>query len=160
VADGIELESGKKLDADIIISATGLKVRFFGGVEVHVDGKPVRVQDTMAYKGVLLSGVPNLAFTVGYTNASWTLKVDLVCEYVTNLLAEMAAHGYTEVVVERDPSVAASPFMDMEAGYLLRAQELMPRKGDRGPWQVRQSYLYDMKVLSADIRDSKELQFS
>jgi monooxygenase len=160
VADGIELESGEKLEADIIVSATGLKVRFFGGVEVHVDGEPLRIEESMAYKGVLLSGVPNLAFTIGYTNASWTLKVDLVCEYVTNLLAEMAAHGYAEVVVERDPSVAASPFMEMEAGYLLRAQKMMPRKGDRGPWQARQSYLYDRKVLGADIHESPELQFS
>jgi monooxygenase len=159
-ADGIVLRSGERLEADIVVSATGLKVRFFGGIDVRIDGEEVHVNEQMAYRGLMLTEVPNLFFTIGYTNASWTLKVDLVSEYVARLLADMAEHGYGEVHVDRDPAVEASPFMEMEAGYLLRAIDEMPRKGDRGRWQVRQNYLYDMRALGSDIHGEAELQFS
>jgi len=159
VKDGIELESGKKLEADIVVSATGLKVQLFGGIPVEVDGKPVDVSESMAFKGALLTGVPNFAFTIGYTNASWTLKVDLVSEYVANLLAEMEERGHRVVRVERDPSIPAKPLMELASGYIQRAQSEMPRKGDRTPWDAKQNYLVDMRVLGADPRKDEELQF-
>lgn len=153
VEDGIELASGERLEADIVISATGLKVQLFGGVEVSLDGEPVTVSDSMAYKGTLLTGIPNFFFTIGYTNASWTLKVDIVSDYVVRLLADMRAHGFTEVLVERDPEIPALPLMELASGYIQRAQALMPRKGDRGPWQVKQNYLLDMRMLGRDVHD-------
>lgn len=160
VEDGIQLASGEKLDADIVISATGLTVKIFGGVELTVDGRPVAAFDSMAYKGALLSDLPNLFFTIGYTNASWTLKVDLVSEYAVKLLAEMKRNGHTEFVVPHDPSVKASPYMDMEAGYLLRGADQMPRKGDRGRWRAPQNYLRDLRVLGGDPRKDAEVRFS
>jgi len=153
VEDGIQLASGERLDADIVISATGLKVALFGGVAVSIDGEPVTVSETMTYKGALLTGIPNFFFTIGYTNASWTLKVDIVSSYVVRLLADMRKRGYTEVRVERDHEVPARPLMELASGYIQRAQAAMPRKGDRGPWQVKQNYLLDMRMLGADVQD-------
>ena len=152
-AKGIELESGETLEADIVISATGLRIKLFGGVDLHVDGKPVDLADTMSYKAAMLSGLPNFAFTIGYTNASWTLKADLVSDFVVGLLRHMRAHGYTEALVERDESVSARPLMDMASGYLQRAAHTMPRQGDRAPWMLKQNYLVDRKVMRGEIED-------
>jgi cation diffusion facilitator CzcD-associated flavoprotein CzcO len=158
-AKGIELESGETLEADIVISATGLKIKLFGGVDVHVDGKPVDISRSMSYKALMLSGVPNFAFTIGYTNASWTLKADLVGEFVVRLLRHMRAHGFREVLVERDPSVGERPFMDLASGYIQRAAEAMPRQGDRAPWMLKQNYLTDLRVMRGDLDDGV-IQFS
>ncbi|WGL52702.1 NAD(P)/FAD-dependent oxidoreductase [Nocardioides sp. BP30] len=152
-AKGIELESGETLEADIVISATGLRIKLFGGVQVHVDGKPVDVSQTMSYKALMLSGVPNFAFTIGYTNASWTLKADLVGEFVVKLLRHMRSQGFTEALVERDPSVGERPFMDLASGYIQRAAETMPRQGDRAPWMLKQNYLADLRVMGRDVED-------
>jgi monooxygenase len=160
VEDGIELATGERLEADIVISATGLNVRFFGGVDVTVDGEHLAMNERMAYRGLMLSEVPNLFFTIGYTNASWTLKVDLVSRYVVRLLERMRRQGHREVIVRRDPAVGSTPFMDMQSGYLLRAADAMPRKGDRGGWQVKQNYLVDMRALAKDLDGDRELQFS
>jgi monooxygenase len=144
---GIKLTSGAELEADIIVTATGLNLLAFGGLQLTVNGQPVHLPDTMAYKGMMLSGVPNFAYIVGYTNASWTLKADLVCEYVCRLLVHMHTEGYDVCVPERDPSVAEEPFMDFAAGYVLRSIDQFPKQGERAPWRLRMNYLRDVLTL-------------
>jgi cation diffusion facilitator CzcD-associated flavoprotein CzcO len=152
-AKGIELASGETLEADIVVSATGLKIKLFGGVDIHVDGEPVDLSRSMSYKALMLSGIPNLAFTIGYTNASWTLKADLVADYVVQLLRHMRKNGFHEALVERDPRVGERPFMDLASGYIQRAADAMPRQGDRAPWMLKQNYLTDLRVLRGDVED-------
>ncbi|MGI9156673.1 MAG: flavin-containing monooxygenase [Marmoricola sp.] len=141
---GVLLESGAELQADIVVTATGLNLLAFGGARLSIDGEPVVLPETMAYKGMMLSGVPNFVFTVGYTNASWTLKADLVSEYLVRLLAHLDATGTKVFEPQRDPSVASEPFMDFAAGYVLRKVDEFPRQGDRAPWRLRQNYLRDV----------------
>ncbi|MFT4084175.1 MAG: NAD(P)/FAD-dependent oxidoreductase [Nocardioides sp.] len=158
-AKGIELESGRTLEADIVVSATGLRIKLFGGIELSVDGESVRLPETMSYKALMLSGVPNFAYTIGYTNASWTLKADLVSDYVCRLLAHMDSRGYREARVERDPAVGERPFMDLASGYIQRALDLMPAQGDRAPWRLKQNYLTDLRVMGRPVDDGV-LRFS
>ena len=127
---GIRLASGQELEADVVVTATGLNLQMFGGAEVVVDGEPVHLPDTMAYKGMMLSGVPNLVYMIGYTNASWTLKVDLVAEYVVRLLRHLRDHGLGVAVPERDPDVEEAPFLDFGAGYVQRSIDELPKQGD------------------------------
>ncbi|HZP15505.1 MAG TPA: NAD(P)/FAD-dependent oxidoreductase [Nocardioides sp.] len=152
-ADGIELESGATLPADIVIAATGLRIKLFGGVEVSVDGVRIPPSDTLTYKGLALTGIPNFLFTIGYTNASWTLKADLVSDYAVKLLKHMEKKGYEQFVVERDYDGEVRPLMDMQSGYLQRAAEQMPRAGDRAPWGLKQNYLVDVKTITGSIVD-------
>ncbi|MBF6239478.1 NAD(P)/FAD-dependent oxidoreductase [Nocardia otitidiscaviarum] len=144
---GLRLGSGADLDADVIITATGLNLLVFGGMELVVDGRPISLPDTMAYKAMMLSGIPNFAYVLGYTNASWTLKADLVCEYVVRLLKHMDAHGYAKATPVRDPAVGTSPFLNFEPGYVLRALEYLPKQGDRAPWKLTMNYLRDLPKL-------------
>jgi monooxygenase len=145
---GIELESGNHLDADIIVTATGLNMQLFGGVSLNVDGKPVDFAKTFAYKGMMLSGVPNFAFAVGYTNSSWTLKVGLLCEHFCRLMSHMDANGYDTAHPEvDDPAMEARPLMDFSAGYVQRALHQMPKQGDSTPWMMSSSYYTDVKLL-------------
>jgi len=145
---GIQLTSGQHLDADIIVTATGFELQMMGGADLFVDGEPVRLADCMTYKGMMLSEVPNAAFTVGYTNASWTLKADLVSEYVCRLINHMDAHGY-DVIVARDddPSVQRTPLLDFGAGYVKRALDRLPGQGSKFPWRLRMNYLADLVAL-------------
>ncbi|AOW94081.1 FAD-containing monooxygenase EthA [Rhodococcus sp. WMMA185] len=144
---GIALKSGEELDADIVVTATGLNLLAFGGMTLAVDGRDIDLTETMAYKGMMLSGVPNFAFIVGYTNASWTLKADLVCEYVCRLLAHMDERGYTTCVPERDPSVEEAPLLDFAAGYVLRSAGSFPKQGSKRPWQMPMNYFRDLVML-------------
>ncbi|WP_072690317.1 flavin-containing monooxygenase [Rhodococcus marinonascens] len=144
---GITLKSGGDLDADIVVTATGLNLLAFGGMTLAVDGRDIDLSETMAYKGMMLSGVPNFAFVVGYTNASWTLKADLVCEYVCRLLAHMDENGYAQCAPERNPSVAEEPFLDFAAGYVLRSVESFPKQGSEAPWRLRMNYFRDLVTL-------------
>jgi cation diffusion facilitator CzcD-associated flavoprotein CzcO len=145
---GLRLESGATLDADIVVTATGLRLLAFGGMELIVDGRAVELPKTMAYKGMMLSDVPNFAFTIGYTNASWTLKADLVSEYVVRLLRHMDEHGYDVAVPSNDdPSITERPLLDFEAGYVLRSIDEFPRAGSRAPWQLGMSYAHDVVNL-------------
>lgn len=146
-AGGIRLESGRELPADIVVTATGLNLLALGGIEYVVDGRPVELPDTMAYKGIMLSGVPNFAYVIGYTNASWTLKADLACEYVTRLLGYMAERGYRTVVPERDPEVREEPFIGLMSGYVQRSLDQLPKQGDRAPWRLRMNYLRDLMTI-------------
>jgi monooxygenase len=145
---GILLESGDELEADIIVTATGLKLQALGGMNLTVDGEPVNLPEKVAFKGIMLSGVPNFAFAVGYTNSSWTLKVGLVCEHFCRLLAHMDAHGYDICVPElSDPDMPTRPLLDFSAGYVQRAVHEWPRQGADGPWQVVMDYQRDVEVL-------------
>ena len=145
---GIRLASGKELEADIVVTATGLNMLVFGGIELAVDGEDVRLPETMAYRGMMLGGVPNFAFAIGYTNASWTLKVDLTSEYVCRLLNHMDEHGQSIATpVNDDPSVTEEPLLDFQAGYVLRSQHMFPRQGSKPPWKVRQNYPRDAITL-------------
>jgi monooxygenase len=158
--NGVELESGEELEADVIVTATGLNLLFLGGVELAVDGEAVDVPAKMAYKGMMLSGVPNFAFTVGYTNASWTLKADLTSEYVCRLLAHMDAHGYSSCAPELDPSVAEQPLLDFTSGYVLRSLDRFPKQGSRQPWKLRQNYVLDIRTIRRGRIDDGTMRFS
>jgi cation diffusion facilitator CzcD-associated flavoprotein CzcO len=157
---GIRLDSGEELEADIVVTATGLNLLFLGGMELSVDGEPVDVPHAMAYKGMMLSGVPNFAFTVGYTNASWTLKADLVSEYVCRLLAHMDAHGFRKGVPEiDDPTVVEVPLLSFNSGYVLRSLDQFPKQGSREPWQLRQNYVVDIRSIRRGPVDDGEMRF-
>ena len=158
---GLRLESGAELQADLIVTATGLNMLALGGMEIAVDGREVELSETMSYKGMMLSGVPNLALVIGYTNASWTLKCDLTCEYVCRLLRHMDEHGYSQCVPEnRDPSVAALPFIDFSSGYVQRAIDKFPRQGSKAPWRLYQNYALDILSLKYGNVEDDAMQFS
>lgn len=158
---GIKLDSGEQLEADVIITATGLNLLFLGGMELVVDGEPVNISEKMAYKGMMLSGVPNCAFTVGYTNASWTLKADLTSEYVCRVLAHMDSHGYRKSVPElSDPSVEEMPLLDFTSGYVLRSLHEFPKQGSKEPWKLRQNYVLDIRTIRRGPIDDGAMRFS
>jgi len=160
-AGGLRLESGAELDADIVVTATGLRMLALGGMRLAVDGRDVALPDTMAYKGMMLSGVPNFAFTVGYTNASWTLKADLVAGYVVRLLRYLDAHGYDQCVpTNDDPRVAPLPLLDFQAGYVLRSVHEFPKSGSRAPWRLGMSYAHDVAKLRYGRVNDGTLRFS
>ncbi|AGC65068.1 monooxygenase EthA [Mycobacterium liflandii 128FXT] len=158
---GIRLNSGQQLPADIIVTATGLNLQLFGGAAVTVDGESVDLTKAMAYKGMMLSGLPNMAYTVGYTNASWTLKADLVSEFVCRLLNYMDANDYESVVVERPGSdVQECPFMEFTPGYVLRVIDELPKQGSRKPWRLNQNYLRDIHLIRRGKIDDEGLRFA
>ena len=159
--EGLRLASGTELEADVIVTATGLSLLVFGGIRFTVDGREVEVPQTMAYKGMMLSGVPNFAFTIGYTNASWTLKADLVGEYVVRLLRYLDDNNYDQCVpLNDDPSVTERPLLDFDAGYVLRSLHLLPKAGSRPPWRLGMSYAHDVVKLRHGRIDDGALKFS
>ncbi len=144
---GILLKSGKELAADVVVLATGLKIRILGGVAVTVDGRPFHASEAMSYKGMMLSDLPNCVMTFGYTNASWTLKADLTAAYVCRLLRYMDRKDLAIAVPRREAGVAPQPFLNFTSGYVQRAQNELPQQGSRKPWQVYQNYLQDMLTI-------------
>jgi monooxygenase len=144
VPSGVRLASGRVLEADVVVSATGLSLLPIGGVEITVDGTVVDPAERVAYRGLMLSGVPNLAYCIGYTNASWTLRADLSSRYVCRLLAYMDRHRYTIATPRADPAGARRPLLDLTSGYVRRALDRFPQQGVRDPWTVRQNYLLDV----------------
>jgi monooxygenase len=157
---GILLRSGAHLDADLIVTATGLVLRPMGGIAISVHGKPVELSDTMTYKGMMLSGVPNLAFAVGYTNASWTLKCDLTSRYVCRLLNHMAKHGFTACTPHKTPGVAEEPLLDFTSGYVQRAIHQFPKAGSVSPWKLYQNYALDLLMLGYGKLTDAAMRFS
>ncbi|RAK28053.1 cation diffusion facilitator CzcD-associated flavoprotein CzcO [Actinoplanes lutulentus] len=143
VPEGIRLKSGEILEADVVVSATGLKLLPVGGITLTVDGDPIDIGQRSAYRGLMLSGVPNLAYCIGYTNASWTLRADLSHRYVLKLLDHMARHGYA-TATPTAPARTGRPLIDLSSGYVQRALDTFPRQGDKDPWVVRQNYLRDL----------------
>ncbi|WP_406230846.1 flavin-containing monooxygenase [Nocardia sp. NBC_01009] len=157
---GLRLESGRELEADVVVSATGLQLLALGGLRLTVDGREVPLPKTMAYKGMMLSGVPNFAFTIGYTNASWTLKADLVSEFVCRLLRHMDTNGYAQSTPWPDPTVTETPLLDFQAGYVLRAIDRFPKAGSRAPWRLGMSYGHDVITLRYGRIDDGTIRFA
>jgi monooxygenase len=144
---GLCLADGSEVPADIVVTATGLQVQLAGGATLSVNGEPVRLGDTMAYKGLFFSDLPNFASVFGYTNASWTLKADLSAAFLCRVLNRMRRRGEAVVVPRRDPAVAERPFLDFSSTYVRRALADLPKQGDRGPWRLKQSYAADLMNL-------------
>jgi len=157
---GLRLRSGQELEADIIVTATGLKVQLMGGMEVWVDGARVTLSRAMSYKGMMYSDVPNLASSFGYTNASWTLKSDLTAEYVCRLLKHMDAGGYARCTPrKRDDSIAEQPAIDFSSGYIQRAMDVLPKQGSKRPWRLHQNYALDMLQFRFASVDDGTMEF-
>jgi cation diffusion facilitator CzcD-associated flavoprotein CzcO len=157
---GLSLKSGKTLDADIVVTATGLRVQLMGGARLLVDGEPVVLPEHVSYKGMMYSGVPNLASIFGYTNASWTLKAELIAQYVCRLVNHMNAHGYDTCVPHlRDGEQADMPAIGLTSGYIQRAAGVLPKQGGRKPWVFYQSYLRDLRLMRWSRVDDGVMRF-
>ncbi|GAA0460200.1 NAD(P)/FAD-dependent oxidoreductase [Streptomyces olivaceiscleroticus] len=143
VPEGIRLKSGKVLEADVVVTATGLQLLAFGGIAPRVDGEPVELSRQFVWRGAMMTGVPNFAVCIGYTNASWTLRADLTSRLVCKVLNFMDRNDYAAVVPEPGGPLAERPLLDLAAGYVKRSIDAFPRQGDRGPWKVRQNYVLD-----------------
>jgi cation diffusion facilitator CzcD-associated flavoprotein CzcO len=158
---GIRVSSGETVEADVIVTATGLKMVPAGGIQLSIDGRPADLHDSFVYKGVMLSGVPNFAMCVGYTNASWTLRADLASRHVCRLLAFMDRKGYAQVTPQAEfHDVEERPLLDLTSGYVARALHEMPRQGTRSPWYLRQNYLLDLMTTLFGRIDDPALVFS
>ena len=157
--EGIHLKSGKQLDADIVVLATGLNLKFAGGVQYSVDNRVLDFTEHFIFRGMMFSGLPNMAFTVGYTNSSWTLKADLTGQYVSRLLNKMARHSYTMVTPRLTGEVEEMPLLDFDAGYVLRSRESFPKQGNRLPWKNYQNYIRDFIGLRLGRQNDDELEF-
>ena len=159
--DGIRLASGETLPADVIVTATGLDMQLMSGLEVSIDGAPVNMADTFSYKGMMYSGVPNLASTFGYTNASWTLKADLTSEYVCRLLNHMQRHGQTECrPINDNPNLESAPWLDFSSGYITRGMKKFPKQGVEAPWRVYQNYALDLMAFRYGKLEDGVMRFS
>jgi monooxygenase len=158
---GILLKSGKEPEADIVITATGLEMQAFGGMELTVDKQRVDLSQALAYKGVMMSGVPNFASVFGYINASWTLKADLICNYVCRLLNFMDRKGVRQVIPNPVGESAVAPFVEnFSSGYIQRALARWPKQGRKKPWRVYQNYFRDTMSLKWTRVDDEGLEFS
>jgi monooxygenase len=158
---GLKLGSGNELPADVVVTATGFQMQLpFGGIDFVVDGEPMDLPSKIAYKALMLSDVPNFFFTLGYTNASWTLKADLVIDYVCRLLAHLDQHDLRTAVPVPDPALQRRPLMLLSSGYIQRSAHLLPSEGDRAPWRLEQNYLVDRKVINRAKIDDGVLRFT
>lgn len=154
---GIQLKSGQHLDADIIVSATGLQIQILGGIKATIDGKPMDTSKHMLYQGIMVSDVPNMAMIIGYINASWTLKVDIAADYICRLINYMDKNGYDQVIAQGDQTELMEDTVmgSLSSGYIARAADVMPKQGKHAPWNVTNNYLADCKTLkNARFEDS------
>ncbi|ACL56078.1 flavin-containing monooxygenase [Methylobacterium nodulans] len=156
---GLALRSGAQLEADVIVTATGLKLKMLGGMTLAVDGRPVEASNTLLYKGMMLSDVPNLAVAIGYTNASWTLKCELTARFVCRLIARMEARGDAWCVPRRGAGVGEEPAIDFTSGYIRRSLALLPKQGTRKPWRLYQNYALDLAALRFGALEDEALEF-
>jgi cation diffusion facilitator CzcD-associated flavoprotein CzcO len=157
---GLRLKSGEHLEADIIVTATGLVLKLMSGLQLVVDNEPVNLPEMLVYKGMMFGEVPNLAFAIGYTNASWTLKCDLTAEYVCRLLNHMERYRYDWCAPRRnDPTVTEVPVIDFTSGYVRRAIHTLPRQGSRKPWRLYQNYALDILTLKHGAIEDGTLEF-
>lgn len=158
---GLLLTSGNELEAEVIVTATGLELLFLGGTALSVDGVQVDPSTRLTYKGMMIEGVPNMAVALGYTNASWTLKCDLTCDYVCRLLNHMHEHSLTQCLAHnRDSSARSGPILGLSSGYIQRSAHLLPQQGTKYPWKVHQSYWRDYRALKKSDIDDSIMEFS
>ncbi len=158
--NGIQLHSGETLEADMVITATGLIMKVMNGVQLLVDGKAIKLGDTMAYKGMMYSDVPNLASVLGYTNASWTLKAELICEYVCRLINHMDKEGYSQCTPRLDDEGGEiEPIIDFTSGYVQRALDDLPSQGAKPPWRLYQNYILDLLMFRFGKLDDGAMEF-
>jgi cation diffusion facilitator CzcD-associated flavoprotein CzcO len=158
--DGLLLKSGQQLNADIIITATGLVLKLISGMQLTVDGVTADLPKTLVYKGMMFSDVPNLAFAIGYTNASWTLKCDLASQYVCRLLKHMDQHGYSTCTPRvNDPNIELEPVIDFNSGYVLRSLHTLPHQGSKTPWRLHQNYIKDVSMMRYGRVDDGAMEF-
>jgi cyclohexanone monooxygenase len=157
---GIQLSSGKTLEADIVVSATGLSLNILGDIHIEVDGQVFNASQAMAYRGMWLSELPNAIMTFGYTNASWTLKADLTATYTCRLLNYMRKHGYQKAVPVRDPKMQEQDYLSFTSGYVQRAKNILPKQGQRAPWQVNQNYFKDIMLIRYGRLNDGVMHFS
>ena len=157
---GIKLKSGAEIEADVVVTATGLNLALLGEMQFVVDGKPMEASQTLNYRGMMFSDLPNLASSFGYTNASWTLKCDLTCEYVCRLLNHMDKKGYAQATPRlRDPSIGTEPWLDFSSGYVQRSLDKFPRQGNKAPWKLHQNYALDIVNLRFSAIEDGSLEF-
>ncbi len=155
-ADGVQLDSGQHLDADIVVTATGLQVVALGQIEFEVDGRAIDAHDLYVYKGLMFSGMPNFAWCVGYTNASWTLRADLSSQYVCRLINHLDAKGVDYGMPDpRGASGEAAPILDLTSGYVTRVAGLLPQQGASSPWTIRQNWLLDSRDMKKTDLDQE-----
>ena len=157
---GLLLESGRELEADVVVTATGLNLLPLGGIDLVVDDGPIELSETTTYKSMMLSDVPNFVFAIGYTNLAWTLKVDLVCEHFCRLLNRMEADGHEIAVPRCDGAMERRPLLDLSSGYVARAIDRFPRAGTRGPWTAEMAYENDVERLRLGAVTDPELHFA
>ncbi|HSR59943.1 MAG TPA: NAD(P)/FAD-dependent oxidoreductase, partial [Robiginitalea sp.] len=157
---GIAMADGARLGADIIVTATGLKMKLLGGARVTVGGQPLDTHEVLVYKGMMMSGVPNFALAFGYTNNSWTLKTDLTANLVCRILNYMDRKGYRVVVPEVPGDIQGEEFLPLDAGYMKRAKHILPKNGSKRPWRVYQNYLMDMLLTRFGRVGDRHLRFS
>ena len=158
--NGIQLKSGEHLDADIIVTATGLVMKILAGMTLEVDGKKVDLSKTMTYKGMMYSDIPNAASALGYTNASWTLKCDLTAQYVCRMLNYMDENGYAICTPRlKDPTVEKIPVVDFNSGYIQRAIQTLPSQGSKHPWKLHQNYVKDLRMLRHGNLEDGAMEF-
>ena len=158
-ADGVRMQSGEKVDADVVVTATGLSLLVAGGAKLHLDGEPVSANSRVTYKGAMLSGMPNLALTMGYTNASWTLKCELIARWVVRVLAHMDRRGCDVVTPVYEGEGPFRPFIDLDSGYIARAADRLPKQTGTPPWTVNQNYFLDMRAFRFSRIDDGALSF-
>ena len=157
---GLQLKSGQHLEADLIVTATGLNMQLLGGIELMVDGEKPDISKTVSYKSIMFSDIPNLIMAFGYTNASWTLKVDLTNQYMCRLINYMDAKGFKQCTPrQNDPSLELKPFTDFSAGYLQRQMHNLPRQGTKKPWLLKQNYFFDLMTIRHGDIENKVLEF-
>ena len=158
---GILLRSGREIMTDLIVTATGLNLQVLGGIELSVDGRKIDPAKTLSYKGMMYSGVPNLASAIGYTNASWTLKCDLTCDYVCRLLNFMDDNGFQQCTpLNNDPSIVEEPWVDFSSGYVRRSLDKFPKQGSKTPWKLHQNYALDLISLRFGSVQDSAMQYS
>ena len=158
---GLRLKSGQELEADIIVTATGLKLKLLGGLQMSIDGTPINPAQSIGYKGMMNSDIPNFAWCFGYTNASWTLKCDLTSKYLCRLLNYMDAHGYAYCTPRRrDPSIVEEPALTLTSGYLQRSSAILPKQGSKKPWRLYQNYAMDLAALKFAKLNDGTMEFT